>query len=105
MNEFVLLIICALAVHRLAEMLSLDDGPFDIFMNLRGWLNQAPMESWNIKRTLSNLLTCVHCAGFWLALLFGLLFASSSIVNYLLYSIAIAGLQSILACNFGRTKL
>lgn len=103
MNPLILLIACALAVYRLAELFVVDDGPFDIFFSLRGWLNRAPREAWSLRRTISNAFECVHCVGLWFAFIFGLLFASS-LINYLLYSLAIAGLQSILANCFGRKQ-
>jgi len=102
MDILVRLIICALAVFRLAELFVIDSGPFDVFMNLRGSFNRVPFDN-SLRRNIANLLLCVHCTGFWLAFMFGLFFASS-FANYILFSLAIAGLQSIFANSLGRQR-
>lgn len=101
MNWFVLALY-ALVTFRLAELFVIDDGPFDMFMNLRGWFNQAPFESHGLRRTLANLLSCVHCAGIWIALLLTFTLPFTNALDFFIWFLAIAGLQSLLAGNLGR---
>ena len=102
-EHLIILILCALATFRLAEMFVLDDGPFDVFVDMRGWAHKAPDEGRSFRRMLAGALTCVHCAGVWIALLFAFFF-SDSVVNFFVLWLAIAGLQSILANKLGRTQ-
>jgi hypothetical protein len=105
MDVLTRLIVCAIAVYRLAELVVIDDGPFEIFINLRGWLNQASFESKSLRRTLANALTCPHCVGVWFAFVFALSFYFSNIVvDFTILFLAVAGLQSILAGKLGRTS-
>jgi hypothetical protein len=103
--NFFWLIVCALAAFRLAELLVIDDGPFDMFYNLRGWAHKPPTGTF-IRGTLAGILGCIYCAGLWMAVLVGFLYISgNSIIQLLLFILAIAGLQSIFARNIGRTSL
>lgn len=70
------LVLSALFVFRFAELLVVDDGPFDIFFRLRTWTGMydfAPGDGspyYNANRAqvfLGKILECVHCAGVWLA--------------------------------------
>jgi hypothetical protein len=98
------LIVCGLASFRLAELVVVDDGPFDVFMNLRGWASRPPTDT-RIRGTLAGILNCVHCAGLWLAIVTGILYATGNdILHLVLFILAIAGLQSILAKHLGRTS-
>ena len=103
--NFFWLTVCALAAFRLAELVVIDDGPFDVFFYLRGWANRPPQGTL-FRGMLAGLLGCIHCAGFWMAVLVGALYYSqNSILQFLLFILGIAGLQSILAKNLGRTSL
>lgn len=103
--NFFWLVICALAAFRLAELLVVDDGPFDVFMNLRGWANKPPIDN-PPRGMVAGVLACIHCAGLWTSLLAGVLYASQNgVLRLILFILAIAGLQSILAKNLGRTSL
>ena len=102
--NFLWLIICALAAFRLAELVVIDDGPFDIFFHLRGWAHRQPMT--RSRGALAGVLSCVHCTGLWMAILVGFLyFSQNSILQFMIFILAIAGLQSILAGRLGRTVL
>jgi len=57
-----LLLIAALATHRLAYALSEEEGPFSLFMRLRGALD-PDQQTW-----LGRGVNCVMCVGFWVAL-------------------------------------
>jgi hypothetical protein len=97
-------IIYALTAFRISELFVIDDGPFEIFLSLRGWANRAPFDN-SLRRNLSNVLSCVHCFGFWVSLLFGVVFYFSNdvtVVDAVLFALGVAGFQSLLANKFGR---
>jgi hypothetical protein len=94
-----LILLSALAVFRLAELFVFDDGPFELFAYLRGWvLVGNPM-----LRTIGRALSCVHCTGLYLSALFAIPFFLQSLYIGVLAALAIAGLQSVLANRFGRS--
>lgn len=97
------LVLAALAAFRLAELVAIDEGPFDMFYELRSWANDCPINNRNIKRSFSNALTCVHCAGMYFALFIVIAYVfSPKITALIIFPSAIAGLQSIIASRFGR---
>lgn len=96
------LILSALAAFRLSELLVVDDGPFNIFFYLRGWANRQPTTL--LRGALADVLSCVHCAGLWMAVLTGVFyFSHNDILHGILFVLAVAGLQSILAGKLGRS--
>jgi hypothetical protein len=96
------LVIYALAVFRLSEMLVIDDGMFDVFINIRGWFNKAPAGN-GLRRTIANGLQCVHCVGVWFALLFSFcIFFPTPVTDFIITVLAVSGLQSIISNNLGR---
>jgi hypothetical protein len=62
MPSFVTLIIAALATHRLSLMIAEEEGPFSIFVKLRGRLD-PDQTTW-----IGRGLNCIFCVGFWVAL-------------------------------------
>jgi len=58
-------VIYGLAVFRLSHLLAWEDGPFDMFSRLRGWLD--------IRWGLGKFITCQYCLSVWFALGFWLL--------------------------------
>lgn len=61
MNALVL-ILAALATHRLSLAIAEEEGPFSIFLKLRGALD-PDQATW-----LGRGLNCIMCVGFWVAL-------------------------------------
>lgn len=100
MNWFTVLS-CSLATFRLAELLVIDDGPFEIFITVRGWLSRPPVNPMSIRGTVAGILACVHCTGFWIAFLFAIFF-TNSIRDFIVFGLAVAGIQSILSGKLGR---
>ena len=95
---FAWFILSALAAFRIARMLVIDDGPFGIFMNLRGWSISSNV----LLRNIGNALSCVHCAGLYISAIFavGYFFQNVYLLGILL-AFAIAGLQSFMASLLG----
>jgi hypothetical protein len=100
--NYLTLLLYALVTFRLAELFVVDDGPFEIFMSLRGWFNRAPLDSKGIRRTIANALQCVHCMGIWLALALTFTLPYNTVTDFIIYFLAIAGLQSLISGNYGR---
>lgn len=64
--QFVLL---ALAVYRVAMLLTRDDGPFDIFLRLRVWAGVYDLdEQGSIMSPLGKLFECPYCVGLYASL-------------------------------------
>lgn len=91
-----------LATFRIAELLVIDEGPFEIFMSLRGWFYR-PNER-GLRHTIGEALTCVHCTGIWVAFFLTFTLPYKSLLEFIIYFLSIAGLQSLLAGNLGRSK-
>lgn len=93
--------IAALAAFRIAELLVIDDGPFELFSIMRGWsLSTNPLLS-----NTGKAMQCVHCAGLWISATFAILYLFHNIyVDVFLLIFAIAGVQSLLANLLGRHR-
>lgn len=100
------LIIGALAAFRLAELIVIDNGPFDIFVRIRGYLyqEQIPLPEKNrFLSAISPTFQCVHCLGLWISIpITCAYFVHNFYLDGFILYLAIAGLQSILSHNFGR---
>lgn len=57
-----LLILAALATHRIALAITEEEGPFSIFLKVRGAFD-PDQTTW-----LGRGLNCIFCVGFWVAL-------------------------------------
>lgn len=101
MDIFTRLILCALAAFRLSELVVIDDGPFNVFFYLRGWANRQPLTP--LRSFLADLLSCVHCAGIWISFILTFTLPYTNGIEFIIYFLAIAGLQSILAGKLGRS--
>ena len=98
-----------LVAFRLSEMFVVDDGAFDMFANLRGWFNRA-LDDNSLRRNIANALMCVHCTGIWVSLALGIVYyltnngAGVAVFDAILFSLAVAGGQSVLSAAFGRSQ-
>lgn len=94
--------LAALAVFRLAELVAIDDGPFDIFLRLRTLAGSYDRdETGRAKSNLGRLLACPWCVGMWLAILPALWLADltwDTVVTWL----ALAGAQALMEGIGGR---
>jgi hypothetical protein len=82
-------VIAALAAYRVARMVAMERGPFDLFIDFRSLI----IGRWGQKKWVAEGMTCPLCIGFWASLvLFGL-----SYLDYVIYGVAglaVAGLQT-----------
>lgn len=96
------LILACLAVFRAAEMIAVDDGPFDIFANIRILVGCYDFnETGRAKTNLGRLLGCPYCVGVWLAFIAALIIAPFDF-HLPLYWFAIAGGQAFIQTIGGR---
>jgi len=88
------IIIAGLATYRLAQLVVIDHGPFDIFEKLRLKIRILAGNKRNaFTLSLAELFECVYCVGIWIALGLTLLINHD---NFFLTWFAIAGLQAVL---------
>lgn len=87
------LVCAALAVYRLAQLLSLDDGPLAVFARLRA---AFPGGTWGGARwSVAEWLRCPFCQGvWWAALIVPALLWPGRVGDALLAWLALAGAQS-----------
>lgn len=96
MNNWLNLALCILACYRLSRLITLDEGPFEIFHKLRvrlGAYDYGPYGE--AKTSLGKGLTCPHCVGVWIGIPLSL-YASGIYWYTLLWWLAIAGGSSFL---------
>ena len=87
MAEWLRILLAVLACYRLAQLIAVDDGPWDIFVRLR-----------SIRiGVLHRLFGCPYCLGVWFAALMGLLLCwQNSVGDMVLLILGIAGGQTLL---------
>lgn len=86
------MVVSALAAYRVARMIAYETGPFALFARARRHID--PQQ----KTWVGVGLNCPYCLGVWSSLIsFGLLqYTQTSIVHFLVYVLAIAGIQTII---------
>ena len=68
MPEWVRWILAALSCYRLAQLVTLDDGPADVFLRLREIAGAYQYgDDGRPARSIGRLLACPFCVGMWLA--------------------------------------
>ena len=96
------LVVLSLATYRLARLIAVDEGPFQVFFRLRYLAgaydlgeNGQPVSAWG------RGISCPHCVGVYAAL--GLwLFSLLSGADHVIFVLAIAGAQSALWSLVGK---
>ena len=89
-------VVAALAVYRLAHLVAVELGPFDLSHSLRSWAyarwpDREGRESWQFAG-----MCCVLCVSFWLAWAAAALVPARSIIDYAVNALAISGMVLIL---------
>lgn len=103
MFDLTALAVAAFATFRAAELLCVDDGPGNIFFNLRLWAGVYDSENSEHKPAsfIGRLLDCPYCMGVWIAIPFAVWLAPSLLC--IPVWLAIAGGQALLQKIGGRT--
>lgn len=80
------------AVYRLARILAMEEGPFDVFAKLRGRIDPEQ------KTWIGRGINCALCLGFWISLAFAIALNWGQVIAppTLLDWLAIAGAQAAL---------
>jgi len=82
--------LAVLATYRVAHMVALEDGPWDVFTRLRTWaMLRTP------GGTLERGLSCPLCISFWLAFVAAIPL-SAGLIGYMFQALAIAGAVVVL---------
>jgi hypothetical protein len=68
MNYVFNFLVNILAVFRLTELFTVDEGPFHIFSGLREWSLRHAHEG-KTQETLAEALTCPYCLSIWFSFL------------------------------------
>lgn len=90
-----LFILLSLLVYRLARLIAIDDGPFDVILKFRAALGAYDYGPNGLAKTsLGRGITCPYCVGVWLALFVAI--AAYPWPEMLVYWLALAGAQSFL---------
>lgn len=87
-------VLAILSTYRIAELIAVDDGPFDIFKKIRCLYNDG---SQGIKLSFSKLVNCPFCIGVWIAFVISFVVLFPSIGgDFVLLFLGIAGGQTLL---------
>jgi hypothetical protein len=99
-------ILGALAVYRLAQFVTLDDGPSDFMFEIRDKFGRYDLGDDNQPVTgIGRFLSCIHCVIKWLAIPITLLIAfPTTWGDVILLVVGLAGAASVLALQFKRAK-
>ena len=83
-----------LVSYRVSEIISVDDGPYDIFLRLRVGSARMAVQGSNFWRNVSNLLHCPFCVGIWISFIISpFYFIRGTFMDFIFLAIAIAGAQ------------
>lgn len=82
--DIVMLVLAALATHRVSFMVSQEEGPFGIFTTLRGRFD-PDQRTW-----VGRGLNCIKCVSFWVGLLVAALLPQSGSISYILTALALS---------------
>lgn len=89
-------LVLSLGAYRLARIITMEDGPFDLAVKFREWVYTRFDENHWINRGLS----CPYCVSFWLALLLALLAWQSPQMTILLWLGAAGGSALLFSWEF-----
>ena len=66
---YVRILLGVLATYRVAELMSLDFGPYNIFQSIRSFLGRKASSGDKTWKTLADLVNCPFCLGIWFSVL------------------------------------
>jgi len=95
-NFLIRLTLASFAVYRLSQLITIDNGPFFVFKQLRGWTKKLSVEN-DLFSSLAEGISCVYCTGIWMAVLCGIIAMWPTVAGDLfLITFSLAGVQTIL---------
>ena len=83
----------ALAVYRLSHLVTAEEGPFELFAQLRAALGGNTQATW-----LGRGVVCILCVSFWVGILgaVALVFWQYAVVQFIVYALALSGVTLVL---------
>ena len=103
MPEWVRWVLAALSCYRLAQLVTLDDGPGDVFLRLRERAGVYQYgDDGRPARSMGRLVACPFCIGMWAAVLCAALALWPSAVGDLV--LAVVGIAGVQAAIQGERK-
>lgn len=81
-----LILLAILGSYRLAHMIVMERGPFDLILWIRSEVTQRWHGTW-----MASGINCLYCVSFWTSLLLALLLPWAGVPALLLYWWGIAG--------------
>jgi len=95
MVEFIVL---ALATFRISELITYENGPWDMFLELREFLGAEKDEP---DTFFGNLLACVRCNSVWVGTILTLLYLIIPLSVYLAFPFALSAIAVFLSNKLG----
>lgn len=107
MTELLRVTMAVLSVYRIAQFVTIDDGPYACFRRLRTYLGRKAAKSnsedrWDFWRNMAELVHCQFCTGVWVSLaMVPLVLWPTLVMDAVLLWMGIAGGQAFLASLAG----
>ena len=104
MSESVRIVLTVFAVFRIAALIAIDDGPFDVFLRIRSVAGVYQLGAdGRPARGVGRLVSCPHCIGVWIAFAVSpLIMFPSGIGDAFLTVFGVAGVASFVQSVSGR---
>ena len=107
MSDEIRILLLAFATYRIAELISVDEGPYDIFERIRSFFKVRAMASGKQSGFMMNvakLLECPFCVGIWISIAAGFVYLwYNPVADFITIIFAIAGIQAFLE-NIGISR-
>jgi hypothetical protein len=95
--DWMRLLLAVLTCYRLAQFVTLDDGPMYVCRDLRRQLNAIAATDGKIQKSIAELFSCPYCMGVWFAIPCALAYLyPSMLTDVILLIVGIAGAQAFL---------
>jgi hypothetical protein len=97
------LLLAVLSTYRLAQLIAVDNGPYDIFLGIRAFFGRRATINGSL-RAIALLVSCPYCMGIWISPFCAALAISDNYVaDVILIVLGIAGAQTALESFTNRT--
>lgn len=95
-NIFLRAILLAFACYRIAELLKVDDGPYEIITKLRSSIAIRASKGSRFFTELAKAIYCLYCSSMWIALVLAVLVIFPTLLgDFILVWLGAAGMVSV----------